>query len=100
MRREIHQRVSEEYRREKCNDKRMQEKTSLTLEEMRGLRKLEKRKNNGEIVVVQTDKSSKRCIMKRSDYLTLGEEHVGKDKVIGRTELLKIEKLLNNHAAS
>ena len=98
-RRELHQRVSENYRRENCNDRGAQE-SNLTQEEMRGIRKLEQRKNSGELVVIMTDKSSKLCVMKRSDYLLLGEEHVGKDKIIERTEVMKIEKILNNHAVS
>ena len=63
-RRELHQRVSEKYRREQCDDKGAQE-NNLTREELRGIRKLEKRKNNGELVVIMTDKSSKLCAMKR-----------------------------------
>ena len=45
-----------------------------------------------------TDKSSKLCVMKRSDYLLLGEVHVGKDTVIERDELIRREKILNNHS--
>ena len=69
----MHQRVSEQYRRENCNEQGQQEKNSLTKEEMRGLRKLEKRKSNGDIVVILTDKSSKLCIMKKSDYMSMWE---------------------------
>ena len=64
MRREVHHRASEEYRREKCDEKGRQGK-NLTGKEMRGLRKLEKRKNEGEIVIIMTDKSSKLCVMTR-----------------------------------
>ena len=99
MRRELHSRVSEEYRKEMCDDQGRQKKI-LTTEEIRGLKKLEKRKQEGEIVVIMTDKSSKLCAMKRTDYLKLGEEHVGKDIEIGREELLRREKTLNQHALS
>ena len=54
MRRELHSKISEEYRKEKCDDKGRQEK-NLTAEEDRGLRKLEKRKLEDEIVVINTD---------------------------------------------
>ena len=99
MRRELHQKISEEYRQKFCDDKGRQE-NNLTKEETRGLKKLEKRKQEGEIVVIMTDKSSKLCVMKRSDYLLLGEVHVGKDSVIGREELIKRERILNNHSLS
>ena len=47
---------------------------------MRGLKSLEKRKNEGEIVITTTDKSTRLCVMKKEDYLKLGEGHeVGED---------------------
>ena len=73
---------------------------NLTKTEMRGLKKLEKRKNEGEIVIIMTDKSSKMCAMKKEDYLKLGEEHVSKDRVIERSEILEREKVLNQHSVS
>ena len=99
MRREIHTKVCENFRKEKCDEKGRQERT-LSNEELRGLRKLEKRKQDGEVVVIMTDKSSKLCIMKREDYLKLGEEHVGKDREIERPELVRREKTLNQHSMS
>ena len=97
MRREVHTRISEKHREEKCDSTGKQEK-NLTKEEERGLMKLQKRKNNGEIVIALTDKSSKMCIMKKDDYLLLGEDHVGKDRVIDRDELVRREKLINQHS--
>ena len=79
MRREVHKRLSEEYRRDKCDERGRQER-NLTIEEQRGLKKLEKRKNDGEIVITMTEKSSKMCVLKREEYLRLGEVHVGGDK--------------------
>ena len=66
MRRTKHRQISEEYRRKMCDDNGRQE-MNLTREEMRGLKKLEKRKQDGEIVIINTDKSSKLCVMKRED---------------------------------
>ena len=97
MRRETHARASRLYREKHCDEK-GEQVDNLTRQERRGLRSLEKRKNNGEIVITLTDKSSKFCIMKREDYLELGEVHVGKDKEIQREEVVKREKILNSHA--
>ena len=99
MRREVHSEVSEEYRRGRCDEKGRQE-MNLTREELRGLKKLEKRKNDGEIVIAMTDKSSKMYVIKREDYLRLGEEHVGEDREIGRSEILQREKILIQHTNS
>ena len=99
MRRDAHARVCRGYRMTHCDDKGVQE-SNLTAQEKRGLRSLEKRRNEGEIVVTMTDKSTKLCIMKREDYLKLGEAHVGKDKEITREEMVRREKVLNSHAIS
>ena len=72
----------------------------LTEKEQNGIRKLEKRKNAGEVVITMTDKSSKLCIMSREDYLKLGDDHVKKDAEIGRQEVQKSEKILNLHSLS
>ena len=81
-------------------DERGRQKRNLTLSEQRGVRKIEKRKNDGEVVVIMTDKSSKMCIMKRDDYEKMGEEHVGKDREVKREEILEREKILNQHSLS
>ena len=81
MRRDVHGRVSRSYRRDNCDTDGNQE-SNLTEQERRGLRSLGKRKSKGEIIIIQTDKSSKLCIMTREDYLKLGEDHVGKDENI------------------
>ena len=47
----VQQRASEKHRKENCDDTRKQE-NNLTQKEMRGLRKLEKRKNNEVQVVI------------------------------------------------
>ena len=36
--------------------------------------------------------------MRRANYLLLGEEQVGKDKDVDKTEVIKVEKTLNKHA--
>ena len=99
MRREVHERTCEEYRKENC-DKKGKQEINLTKEEMRGVKKLEKRKQEGEIVILMTDKSSKMCAVKINEYLELGEVHVGKDIVIDRDEVGRREKFLNNHSLS
>ena len=85
MLREAHAKISEEHRKEKCEEKGRQE-INLTQSEIRGLKKLE-----------MTEKSSKMCVMKREDFLKLGVEHVGKDKITDRKELLRREKVLHQH---
>ena len=68
------------------------QKSNLTESEKRGLKSLVKRVSEGEITVIQTDKSSKLCIMNRTDYEKLGQVHVSKDKVIDMEEVKRRER--------
>ena len=74
--------------------------TPFFVRDLKNLKKLGKRKNDGEIIVIMTDKSAKMCVMRREDYLQLGEVHVSKDRVVDRAELLRREKILNQHSLS
>ena len=90
MRREMHSRVSEEYRQKFCDEKGKQE-INLTKEEIRGIRKLEKRKQAGEIVIIMTDAHDLNYLCKRIlafqllapilDSLVRVSRRVGSDKV-------------------
>ena len=54
--------------------RRNQEYMNLTKSEKRGLKKLRKRIDNKEIIVMKTDKSGKLTHMKREKYLELGKK--------------------------
>ena len=79
------------------NDKINQECDNLTESERRGLSKLRKRIQKGEIVVVKTDKSGKLAVMEKEKYRIMGLKGCLEDRKIDRQELLKIEKKLNDH---
>ena len=49
---------------------------NLTPGERRGLKSLKKRVNEGEIIVCQTDKSGRFCVLTRDQYLEAGQAHV------------------------
>ena len=61
LRRELHERIYEEYRKEFCTD-RGDQKTNLREDEIRGIKKLRTRVQEGKSVVMKTDKSGKMCI--------------------------------------
>ena len=75
-----------------------QENLNLTKQERRGLRKLKKRLDGKEIVVLKTDKSGKLTLMNREKYLELGKLKNKNDKQITRLELRNIEKRINEHS--
>ena len=65
-----------------------QEKTeNLTASEKRGLRKLKKRVKNGEIIILQTDKSGKFCVTDIETYRRMGREHAKNDEEVSWKEI-------------
>ena len=98
-RRSLHDKIYQEYRAEKCNDKGEQE-NNLTWEEKKGLKSLMQRVSKVEILVMKTDKSGKMSVTTRDKYLEMGKEHVGDDEEIGRVKIVETDKVLNEHSAA
>ena len=96
IRRSNNEKIYNEYRGKVCN-KRGEVKGNLTTEEKDGVRSLQKRIKNHEIVVMKTDKSGKLCVMSKEEYIRMGEEHTRKDVKIDRREIVDKEKHLNGH---
>jgi hypothetical protein len=53
---------------------------NLNAKEKRGLKSLQKRVKSRELVVCQTDKSSRFFVLSREQYIKAGEIHTNKDK--------------------
>ena len=51
-----------------------------------------------EVIILHTDKSGKFAVTSREEYLKMGSVHTKKDRVIGRKEIIEIEKQINGHA--
>ena len=63
---------------------------NLTASEKRGLRKLKRRVKNGEIIILQTDKSGKFCVTDIETYRRMGREHSKNDKEVSLEEIEKV----------
>ena len=72
-------------------------KGNLSEEEKDGLRSLQKRLREKEIIILKTDKSGKMCVTTREEYVKMGEEHTKKDERIDRRGIIEKEKQLNGH---
>ena len=72
-------------------------KDNLTAGEMRGLKSLKKRVADGELIVCQTDKSGRFCVLTREQYLEAGQEHAGKDRKIDQADHEEIQRAVNGH---
>ena len=64
-----------------------------------GLKKLQKRKKDGDIIVLTTDKSNKFAVTDVESYLAMGAVHTDKDREIGEDEVRRIQRLHNGHTA-
>ena len=49
------------------------------------------------LVILKTDKSGKFATTNLENYLRMGQEHTGKDKIITRGDIRDIETVLNCH---
>ena len=96
IRRGMNEKIYNDYRRETCN-KKGEVKGNLSEEETDGLKSLQKRMRDQEIIIVKTDKSGKMCAMSRDEYLRMGREHTMRDEKIERKAIIEKEKQLNGH---
>ena len=64
----------------------------------RGLKKLKKRADAGEIVIGTTDKSGKLCVSSFDSYVRQGRKHVGEDRAVDWPEIYSIRRRMTCHA--
>ena len=88
--------IYEKYRREFTNKNNKQE-SNLTRIEQEGLKILEKRTRNNEIIVMKTDKSGRFVVTNEQEYKKMGQEHTEKDLEITMREVHEMEKACNDH---
>ena len=98
IRGEAFEKVFKEYVNENC-DKKGKQEPNLSKSQMRGISKLKKRVKEGEIVIMESDKSGKLSVATTEKYLEMGEVHVGKDIEIDEEDLKEREKFLNGHVS-
>ena len=70
---------------------------NLTAGEKKGLKSLKKKIKEGSILICQTDKSGRFCVMDREQYRLAGHEHTSKDRRITNEEHGEIQRAINGH---
>ena len=83
---------------EKCG-KGGKQKSNLTSAEARGLKSLMTRVEEGEIVVLPTDKTGKFSVMRREDYEMAGLSHSQGDREVKWEEIKTAQREINGHVA-
>ena len=98
MRRNIYKKLFDDFKEKNCR-KNGDQKPNLTKTAQEGVDSLNKRINEGQIVVLNTDKSGKFAIVTVEKYLEMGGVHTAGDKRVSRLEIREIEKQLNGHTS-
>ena len=86
------------FKMEHCNSKNEQ-KPNLSKEERDGLKSLQRRLKDGEIIFLRTDKSSKLAVTDMETYLEMGKKHTKNDRIVDMEEVREREKVVNGHTA-
>ena len=76
---------------------RKESNTNLSPSEVRGLKSLRKRVANRLLIVTETDKSIRFCILKRNQYVEAGKKNTEKDVVVDDDIVRKVQKIANEH---
>ena len=98
IRRDQYEKVFKAYVDENCSESGAQS-SNLTFSQKNGLRKLQKRKKDGDIIILTTDKSGKFAVTDTETYLEMGAVHTDKDSIVSDHEIKRIQRLHNGHVA-
>ena len=72
-------------------------KSNLNPNELKGLKSLQKKVADGNLVVCELDKSAKLCVLTRDQYLAAGYEHCKDDLEVSATDVKRLQKYVNAH---
>ena len=66
--------------------------------ELEGMKSLQKRVMNDEIIITETDKSKKFSVLTTSQYYQSGRKHTAKDLKISVDQVKVVQKTVNDHS--
>ena len=72
-------------------------KSNLSKSEQRGLKSLRKRVLSGELIIGETDKSKRFCVLKRQQYIDAGQKHVKNDLLVTPDDIKSVQNVINDH---
>ena len=87
-----------EYKENHC-DKEGKQRSNLTKQQASGIRKLKKRISEGEIIVCETDKAGRLCVMPVEMYMEAGLTHTDKDEEVDEEFVQQCQRKLNGHVS-
>ena len=93
----LREEITHKYIKKNCTEKGEPRFDNLTAQQRRGVKKLNKRQEAGEIVVGITDKSGRLTVSTSESYKVQGDPHVKNDKEITWKEVEEIKKTVGHH---
>ena len=82
-----------------CDDRGNQKATSLTKSQREGLASLKKRSKEGDLFILETDKTNKFAAVNQDTFLKMGQKHTHKDEVISQVDAEAIQREANGHVS-
>ena len=82
---------------DKKESKHQPDPTNLSKEEIKALKSLKERVKQGDLIICQTDKSSRFAAMTRQQYMDSGLVHTSKDKEIDWKDVRYLQSQINSH---
>ena len=81
-----------------AKDKNMSKiESNLTKSELAGMKSLQKRVQNNELIITETDKSRRFCVLKYDQYFASGLKHTSKDMKVSNEQVKSLQKVVNDH---
>ena len=80
-----------------CKKKKNKEPVNITRGEVDAIKTLKNKIKQGELIVSQTDKSSRFAVLTKKQYLEAGLVHTSKDKRIGWKDIKYMQSQVNSH---
>ena len=72
-------------------------KSNLNSNELKGLKSLQKKVAAGDLVVCESDKSAKLCVLTKEQYLAAGFEHCKDDLEVSAVDVKRLQRYVNAH---
>ena len=71
--------------------------SNLTKAEIAGMKSLQKRVQNNEIIITETDKSKKFCVLTNEQYYAAGLKHTKNDEKVSCEQVKSVQNYVNDH---
>ena len=90
--------TTKDYIEKKCDRHGFPNESNLNVEQSKGIKELIEMTKKENVIVTESDKSSKLCLDSLPEYVAMAEPHISKDKVVTAKEVATFEKVMNGHS--